>query len=155
MARYPQIELPSTLIATRSDHAVRRHNLRGLIFAWALQFGGCHHMKLPHRRRFLHLAAAASALPAVSRFARAQPTREVASSEKGTRVITLGTRSGPGPTVGRAPSSNLLVVNDAQYIIDAGDAVTRRLTKLGTNFRNIDNISSRILIATISADWER
>jgi len=34
----------------------------------------------------------------------------------------------------------LLVVNDAQYIIDAGDAVTRRLTKLGTNFRNIDNI---------------
>src|SRR5262249_21723075 len=29
-------------------------------------------MKLPHRRRFLHLAAGAAALPAVSRFARAQ-----------------------------------------------------------------------------------
>jgi len=26
-------------------------------------------MKLPHRRQFLHLAAAAAALPAVSRFA--------------------------------------------------------------------------------------
>ncbi len=36
-------------------------------------------MKLPHRRQFLHLAAAAAALPAVSRAARAQtyPTRPV------------------------------------------------------------------------------
>jgi tripartite-type tricarboxylate transporter receptor subunit TctC len=36
-------------------------------------------MKLPHRRKFLHLAAGASALPAVSRIARAQayPTRPV------------------------------------------------------------------------------
>ena len=36
-------------------------------------------MKLPHRRRFLHLAASAAALPAVSRFAWAQayPTRPV------------------------------------------------------------------------------
>jgi tripartite-type tricarboxylate transporter receptor subunit TctC len=29
-------------------------------------------MKLPHRRQFLHLAAGAAALPAVSRIARAQ-----------------------------------------------------------------------------------
>jgi tripartite-type tricarboxylate transporter receptor subunit TctC len=36
-------------------------------------------MKLPHRRRFLHLAAGAAALPAVSRIARAQayPTRPI------------------------------------------------------------------------------
>ena len=36
-------------------------------------------MKLPHRRQFLHLAAGAAALLAVSRFARAQayPTRPV------------------------------------------------------------------------------
>jgi len=36
-------------------------------------------MKLPHRRRFLHLAAGAAALPTVSRVARAQayPTRPV------------------------------------------------------------------------------
>ena len=32
-------------------------------------------MKLPHRRQFLHLAAGAAALPAVSRFARAQQTK--------------------------------------------------------------------------------
>src|SRR5499426_2512691 len=36
-------------------------------------------MKLPHRRQFLHLAAGAAALPAVSRIARAQayPTQPV------------------------------------------------------------------------------
>jgi len=36
-------------------------------------------MKLPHRRQFLHLAAGAAALPAMSRVARAQayPTRPV------------------------------------------------------------------------------
>jgi ribonuclease BN (tRNA processing enzyme) len=62
------------------------------------------------------------------------------SSKSGTRLITLGTRAGPAPTIGRAQSSNLLIVNGAQYVIDAGDGVTRRLTKLGTNFRNIDDI---------------
>jgi len=36
-------------------------------------------MKLPHRRQFLHLAAGATALPAVSRIAQAQtyPSRPV------------------------------------------------------------------------------
>src|SRR5947207_8662886 len=38
-----------------------------------------HIMKLPHRRRFLHLAARAAALPTLSRIARAQtyPVRPV------------------------------------------------------------------------------
>jgi ribonuclease BN (tRNA processing enzyme) len=63
-----------------------------------------------------------------------------ASPKSGTRLITLGTRSGPTPTVGRAQSSNLLVVNGVSYIIDAGDGITRRLTRLGTNFRAIDTI---------------
>jgi ribonuclease BN (tRNA processing enzyme) len=61
-------------------------------------------------------------------------------AKPGTRLITLGTRSGPTPTVGRAQSSNLLIVNGAPYIIDAGDGVARRLTRLGTNFRSIDTI---------------
>jgi ribonuclease BN (tRNA processing enzyme) len=94
-------------------------------------------MKLP-RRQFLHLAAGAAALPVMSQVASAQPSSEV--SKKGTRVITLGTKNGPFPTVGRAQSSNLLVVNGAQYVIDAGEGVTRRLARLSTNFRNIDNI---------------
>src|SRR5437899_9682128 len=97
-------------------------------------------MKLPHRRQFLQLAAGAASLPAVLRLAGAQPNSEAASRKKGTRVITLGTKNGPFPSAGRAQSSNLLVVNGAQYVIDAGDGVTRRLARLRTNFRNIDNI---------------
>jgi ribonuclease BN (tRNA processing enzyme) len=96
-------------------------------------------MKLPYRRQFLHLAAGAAA-SAVSPFAWGQSDNEVASSKKGTRVITLGTKNGPFPEAGRAQSSNLLVVNGSQYIIDAGDGVTRRLARLRANFRNIDNI---------------
>ena len=96
-------------------------------------------MKLPCRRQFLHLAVGAAA-SAVSPFAWGQSSNEVASSKKGTRVITLGTKNGPFPEAGRAQSSNLLVVNGSQYIVDAGDGVARRLARLRANFRNIDNI---------------
>ena len=53
-------------------------------------------MKLPHRRQFLHLAAGAAALPAVSRIAWAQtyPTRPV-------RII-VGFAAGGGATSSRA-----------------------------------------------------
>jgi len=60
--------------------------------------------------------------------------------KKGTRLITLGTRSGPNPTVGRAQASNLLIVNGALYIVDAGPGVMRRLTRAGISIRDIDNI---------------
>jgi ribonuclease BN (tRNA processing enzyme) len=72
--------------------------------------------------------------------ASAQPIPAAAPSKAGTRFITLGTRSGPQPTVGRAQSSNVLIVNGALYIVDAGDGVTRRLTKAGIAIRDIDNI---------------
>jgi ribonuclease BN (tRNA processing enzyme) len=58
----------------------------------------------------------------------------------GTRLITLGTRGGPSPMVGRAQSSNILIVNGALYIVDAGEGVTRRLTRAGIAIRDIDNI---------------
>jgi ribonuclease BN (tRNA processing enzyme) len=94
-------------------------------------------MKLPHRRQFLHLAAGAAALPAMSCIATAQP-REVAT--KGTRVVTLGTRSGPTPDLLRAQSSNVLITNGVAYVVDAGDGVSRRLIRLGVNFRDIGNV---------------
>ena len=53
-------------------------------------------MKLPRRRQFLHLAAGAAALPAVSRIAWAQtyPTRPVR--------IVVGFAPAAGPTSSRA-----------------------------------------------------
>jgi glyoxylase-like metal-dependent hydrolase (beta-lactamase superfamily II) len=96
-------------------------------------------MKLP-RRTFLHLAAGAAALPAVSCFAWAQTLPPLPQSKSGTRLITLGTRGGPNPTVWRAQSSNVLIVNGSPYIIDAGDGVTRRLTRAKIGFRDIDHI---------------
>jgi ribonuclease BN (tRNA processing enzyme) len=63
-----------------------------------------------------------------------------AASKRGTRLITLGTIAGPGPRARRAQSSNLLIVNGALYVIDAGDGVTRRLAEAGINIRDIGTI---------------
>ncbi|HXK30260.1 MAG TPA: MBL fold metallo-hydrolase [Candidatus Binatia bacterium] len=58
----------------------------------------------------------------------------------GTRLITLGTSAGPPPRAHRAQSSNLLIVNGAPYVIDAGDGVARRLAKAGINVREIGTV---------------
>ncbi len=93
-------------------------------------------MKLA-RREFLLLTASAATLPAVSAIARAQT---VPPSNTGARLITLGTRSGPIPTVRRAQSSNLLIVNGALYVVDAGDGITRRLVRAKITMRDIGTI---------------
>src|SRR4029077_15238565 len=59
---------------------------------------------------------------------------------KGTHLITVGTRSGPLPTAVRAQSSNLLIVNGALYVIDAGDGLARRLARGGYAIRDIDHV---------------
>jgi ribonuclease BN (tRNA processing enzyme) len=89
--------------------------------------------KLP-RRKFLHLAAGAAALPFVPGIARSQ------APKTGTRLITLGTLGGPNPRPRQANSSNLLIVNGALYLIDAGDGVTRRLAKAGVDIREIGTV---------------
>src|SRR5262249_47987085 len=94
-------------------------------------------MKFP-RRRFLHLAAGAVALPVVSRIATAQTG--LPQSKTGTRLITLGTSGGPAPRAHQAQSSNLLTVNGTHYVIDAGDGVARRIAKAGINVRDIGTI---------------
>jgi ribonuclease BN (tRNA processing enzyme) len=58
----------------------------------------------------------------------------------GTRLITLGTSAGPPPRAHRAQSSNLLIVNRALYVVDAGDGVARRLAKAGINVREIGTV---------------
>jgi ribonuclease BN (tRNA processing enzyme) len=58
----------------------------------------------------------------------------------GTRLITLGTSAGPPPRAHRAQSSNLLIVNGALYVVDAGDGVARRLAKAGINVREVGTV---------------
>jgi len=57
-----------------------------------------------------------------------------------TRLITLGTVAGPPPRAHRAQFSNLLIVNDTLYVVDAGDGVTRRIAKAGFNVRDVGTI---------------
>jgi len=91
----------------------------------------------PARRQFLHFITSAAALFAVSNSALAQTAP---ASTTGTRLITLGTRAGPNPTVWRAQTSNVLIVNGIPYIIDAGDGVSRRLIRAKIEFRDIEAI---------------
>jgi ribonuclease BN (tRNA processing enzyme) len=61
-------------------------------------------------------------------------------SKAETRLITLGTVAGPPPRAHRAQFSNLLIVNDTLYVVDAGDGVTRRIAKAGFNVRDVGTI---------------
>jgi ribonuclease BN (tRNA processing enzyme) len=78
------------------------------------------------------LAALVLAAPACAQ--QAEPT---AAAQARTRLITLGTRVGPVPVAHQAQSSNLLIVNGALYLIDAGDGTLRRLAKAGIRFTDI------------------
>ncbi len=55
-------------------------------------------------------------------------------------LITLGTAAGPSLRPDRAQSSNLLIVNGAHYVVDAGDGVARRLAEAGIDVREIGMI---------------
>src|SRR5260370_7619308 len=63
-----------------------------------------------------------------------------AQSKAETRLITLGTVAGPPPRPHRAQFSNLLIVNDTLYVVDAGDGVARRIAKAGFNVRDVATI---------------
>src|SRR5262245_56422973 len=74
--RLPRNKRPRSKNGGRSSRPqISRENKSGS----RLAFQGSNMMKLPRRRQFLHLAAGAAALPAVSRIAQAQayPTRPV------------------------------------------------------------------------------
>ena len=89
---------------------------------------------------FLFAALIGVGIVAVSGESGAQNGGRILAPEAGTRLITLGTRGGPIPMVGRAQSANVLIVNGAPYIVDAGEGVTRRLIRAGIAIRDIDSI---------------
>jgi metallo-beta-lactamase superfamily protein len=96
--------------------------------------------KMQNRSSFLFATLIGIGIVALAGGSGAQYGGVASSLKTGTRLITLGTRGGPGPMVGRAQASNILIVNGALYIVDAGDGVTRRLTRAGIAIRDIDNI---------------
>ncbi len=60
--------------------------------------------------------------------------------QKLSSLRTLGTAAGPSLRPERAQSSNLLTVNGAHYVVDAGDGVARRLAQAGIDVREIGTI---------------
>jgi ribonuclease BN (tRNA processing enzyme) len=75
------------------------------------------------RREFLAASAAIAAAAWLPRLA-------VAPAAK-TRLILLGTGGGPRPRKGRHSSSQVIIVNDALYVVDCGDGVARQLVAAG------------------------
>ena len=74
---------------------------------------GSHAMKLPHRRQFLHLAAGAAVLPAVSRIARAQtyPARTIT-------IVVPYAVGGSNDTIGRVMAERMKSSLGQQVIIE-------------------------------------
>ena len=54
-----------------------------------------------------------------------------------TRLILLGTAGGPSPKQTRSAPANAVVVNDAVYVVDAGNGVARQLVRAGLAPRNL------------------
>jgi ribonuclease BN (tRNA processing enzyme) len=64
--------------------------------------------------------------------ARAQRTK--------TRLILLGTAGGPRPRRAPSAASQVIVINDAAYVIDCGDGVARQLTAAGVPVSRLRHI---------------
>lgn len=69
-----------------------------------------------------------------------QPSVGDSPASSSTILITLGTRSGPRPTIERAQSSNMLIVNGTLYLVDAGIGTTRRVTQADIALADIGRI---------------
>lgn len=75
------------------------------------------------RRTFLGITAALVASRRLPVSQRRPPAR--------TRLILLGTAGGPRPRVTRSAPAQVIVVNDAAYVVDCGNGVARQLVLAG------------------------
>jgi len=57
-----------------------------------------------------------------------------------TRLILLGTAGGPRPRLSRFPSSQVILVDDAPYVIDCGNGVARQLVAANVPLRAIRHV---------------
>jgi ribonuclease BN (tRNA processing enzyme) len=84
------------------------------------------------RRRFLRTAATV-----VGSLALAQP---VAGQNSKSRLILLGTGGGPRPRKTNSASAQVIVVNDAAYVVDCGDGVARQLVLAGIRLPQLRHV---------------
>jgi len=84
------------------------------------------------RRRFLRAASTF-----VGSLALAQP---VAGQNSKSRLILLGIGGGPRPRKTNSASAQVIVVNDAAYVVDCGDGVARQLVLAGIRLPQLRHI---------------
>jgi ribonuclease BN (tRNA processing enzyme) len=101
------------------------------------------------------LRAAGAALAVIGALAMLAPqtVRAADGSSPTTRLILLGTDGGPRPNVDRAQPANLLIVNGAGYLIDAGNGVARQLVLAGVAPTTIHQIFITHNHDDHNADW--
>lgn len=114
------------------------------------------------RRVALQGAAAVAALGLVPRRLRAQASAAPkAPAPKGTRLVMLGTRGGPGVDVNRGETASAVIVDGVPYLLDCGYGTLRALLQSGIGFVNVDtlffshlhNDHTADLAALISHQW--
>jgi ribonuclease BN (tRNA processing enzyme) len=104
---------------------------------------------LVSRRNLLAGVVAAStlAITAAPRMARGEDidaagarAKAALKDEKVTKLVLLGTRSGPIPGLARRMASNLIVYNGAAYLLDCGLGVTNEYARTGIPFSALRSI---------------
>lgn len=81
-----------------------------------------------------HFLATAAGLSALSRRA----TAVVARAR--TRLILLGTGGGPRPRKASSAPAQVIIINDAAYVVDCGDGVARQLAMADVPLASIRNV---------------
>lgn len=66
--------------------------------------------------------------------------RLATAQTRATRLILLGTGGGPRPRAASSASAQVIVINDAAYVIDCGDGVARQLALAGVPLATLRHI---------------
>ena len=95
------------------------------------------------RRGVLKGAAALTALGLVPQLVRAQNGQNPAArrpAPKGTRLVMLGTRGGPGVDLTRSQTASAVIVDGVPYLLDCGYGTLRALVQSGIGFQTVDTL---------------
>jgi ribonuclease BN (tRNA processing enzyme) len=68
------------------------------------------------------------------------PRGSRAASGAKTRLILLGTGGGPRPRAGSSASAQVIISNDAAYVVDCGDGVARQLVRAGVPLTSLRGV---------------